>query len=184
MVLIKSAACGEPIIVFDLELNQPSEKIIEIGFVIGDLLKQEILERQSIFVNPEEALSKEIIELTSISQEQVDHGLSLEEAYLKMLGFVRKYSAKLILFQWGVGDTSLLKKQLPDGTDWPFGRRWIDVKALSQVDAIVNGLKPYGGLKKLASRKGIIVDKEKAHRADYDAEITFMLLGKLSSKFT
>jgi len=100
-----------------------------------------------------------------------------------MLRIFQLYNANPILFQWGVGDTTLLRKQLPAEVEWPFGRRWIDVKALSQVDAIVNGIKAYGGLKKMARRKGISVDTEKAHRADYDAEITFMLVTQLALNF-
>ena len=169
-----------PIIVFDLELNQPSEKIIEIGYVIGDLASLEIKERQSIIVNPNESLAPEIITLTGISQDEVNNGQSLAEAYQKMVSSVNHHNAKPILFQWGVGDAHLLKSQLPSDIEWPFGRRWIDVKALAQVDALMNGYKVYGGLKKMAARRGIIVDGEKAHRADYDAEMTFKLLGEFS----
>ena len=166
-----------------MELNQPSEKIIELGYVIGNPKSGEILCSNSILVNPEETLAEVIIDLTGITQEMVDGGTDIRSAYNAMVRDVNKYEALTVIHQWGVGDTSLLKTQLADDDLWKFGRRWLDVKALSQAHGIINGVKFYGGLRKLAARLGIQMSREKAHRADYDAEITFLLHSRLSHFF-
>src|SRR5918911_436132 len=102
------------ILVIDLELNQPSESIIELGYVIGNPKSGEILRKNSILINPNETLSEVIIELTSITQDMVDSGSSLHFAYQTMVADVVKYEAIPVIHQWGVGDSFLLKKQLGD----------------------------------------------------------------------
>lgn len=171
------------ILVIDLELNQPSENIIELGYVIGNPKSGEIFTKNSILVNPNETLSDVIIELTNITQEMVDSGVTLQSAYQTMVADVVKYEAIPVIHQWGVGDTFLLKKQLGYELEWIFGRRFIDVKALSQAHSIIHGVNCYGGLRKMAARLGIEMNRKNQHRADYDAEITFLLHGKLSQAF-
>lgn len=171
------------VVVFDLELNQPSEKIIELGYVIGDLGTGEIFEERSIVVNPSETLADEIIELTGITQVEVDQGVDLSKAYETLVTSVRNYGAMPILIQWGAHDALTFFKQLPKDQKWVFGRRWIDLKSLVQIESIANKWKAVGGLKTMARRKGIKVDTTKTHRADYDAHITFNLAVKYGDIF-
>lgn len=171
------------VVVIDLELNQPSEKIIELGYVIGNPQSGIIVAKNSIIVNPEEQLSEFIIGLTNISQAMVDGGHALQVAYQTMIDDVAKYQAIPIIHQWGVGDTNLLKNQLGTEMPWIFGRRFIDVKALSQAHSIIHGINCFGGLRKMAARLGIAMDRQNQHRADYDAEITFLLYSTLSRAF-
>lgn len=168
------------ILVIDLELNQPSESIIELGYIIGNPKSGEIAIKNSILVDPKEALSEEIVQLTGITQNMVDGKPSIQSAYESMVSDVIKYAAITIIHQWGLGDTNLLKMQIGDGIEWMFGRRFIDVKALSQAHSIIHGINCYGGLRKMAARLGIQMSKEKQHRADYDAEITFLVYSKLA----
>lgn len=171
------------ILVLDLELNQPSEKITELGYVIGDIERCEILIRKSFVVNPVEMLSPEIIELTGIKQDDVDNGCDLRSAYLEMVRDLTKHDALPLIHQWGTPDAYLLRKQINDDRIWKFGRRWIDTKALAQSYAIINGTKFHGGLKKVARRFGVTVSNKETHRADYDAEITLKLHTRLTSYF-
>ena len=179
----KNQAEVKNVLVIDLELNQPSEKIIELGYVIGNPKTNDILCRNAILVNPEERMADEIVELTGITQEMVDGGTDLRSAYNAMVRDVDKHKAITVIHQWGVGDTHLLKRQLADDDIWRFGLRWLDVKALSQAHGIIHGVKFYGGLRKMAGRLGIQVSSQKAHRADYDAEMTFLLHSRLSRYF-
>ena len=48
----------------DLELNQPSGKIIQIGAAVGHLMTGEIIEKFSCFIKIDEALDERIIKLT------------------------------------------------------------------------------------------------------------------------
>lgn len=171
------------ILVLDLEMNQPSEKIIELGYVIGNLETKEILIRKSVFVNPEETLSPDIIKLTGISQSIVDGASTLQDAYDTMVADVKSIGALTMIHQWGVSDSFLLRKQLGENANWIFGRRWIDTKALSQTHALVHKKKLRGGLKRMAGQIGIQVSSELAHRADYDAEITFLVHCNLADHF-
>jgi len=71
---------NKPIEIFtslDLEMAQPSKKIIQIGAVVGNIVTGEILEKLSIIVNPKEQLTEFIINLTGITQEDVNNGVTL-----------------------------------------------------------------------------------------------------------
>jgi DNA polymerase III alpha subunit (gram-positive type) len=170
------------ILVIDLEMNQPSEKIIELGYVIGNPLTNEIFLRRSILIDPQETISPEIIALTGITQEMVNGASSLDAAYEVMVEEVKNFSALTLIHQWGVPDAAILRHQL-NASKWIFGRRWLDVKALAQSHAIIHGHKFAGGLKRMAGRIGIQVSRTEAHRADYDAEITFLVHSRLSRFF-
>jgi len=168
------------VVVIDLECNQPSSAIIELGYAIGDLATGEINLKKSIVINPKEELAESIIELTGISQKQVDQGTTLQHAYDEFLKDVRQAKALTIIHQWGIWDAQLLKNQLNDPEAWKFGRRWIDIKAIAQTSAIINKQSPIAGLAKVCGRFELDIDKKKAHSAGYDADMTFQLYVKLA----
>ena len=171
------------ILVIDLELNQPSEKIIELGYVIGDPISKNILLKRSILIDPLEKLSLDIIKLTNITQEMVDGSSSLRDAYKTMMNDLSHFNTLPLIHQWGIPDAFLLRNQLNDSNLWKFGRRWIDIKALYQTYAIINSENFHGGLRKSAAKIGIRMSKEEAHRADYDAEISFYVYCDLAKRF-
>ena len=81
----------------DLELNQPSGKIVQIGAVIGDTQTGAIIDRIRIYVNPGEPIAEFITELCGITQQQIDaEGVSLEEAYLQLKKFHKQANLSLI----------------------------------------------------------------------------------------
>ena len=55
----------------DLELNQPSGKIIQIGAVVGDTDNGDILDRYRAYVDPGEPLQQFIIDLTGITEDDI-----------------------------------------------------------------------------------------------------------------
>lgn len=169
----------------DLELNQPSGRIIQIGAVVGNINTGEVLDKISIFVNPQEQLSEFIIGLTKIKQPMVDAGLSLPEAYLQLQAFHKKNGSFYNPITWGGGDTIELKAELqqsPNPPEWCFGRRWIDAKTLYVSWRLSNGKPPVGGLAKAMRNLGLQF-KGCAHRADDDAENTFRIYAALLEFF-
>jgi inhibitor of KinA sporulation pathway (predicted exonuclease) len=182
----------EPIKIFtslDLELNQNKEtgpKIIQIGATVGDLSTGEILEKLSVFVNPNQILEPFIIELTKIKQQHVDNGVTLLEAYNKLKEMHRRHKSFVNTITWGGGDSQDLFRQLkeenPNFQDWCFGRRWIDAKTLYVSWRLANQQPPKGGLSRAMANLGLQF-KGCAHRADDDAENTFYAYKKLVELF-
>lgn len=168
----------------DLELNQNPEgaKIIQIGAVVGNIYTGEILERLSVFINPHEELLPFIIQLTKITQEDVDNGVTLEEAYGLLRDMHKRHSSFCNPITWGGGDSAellaQLKKENPSFRDWCFGRRWIDTKTLYVTWRIANNKPPVGGLSKAMRNLGLQF-KGHAHDATWDAENTFYTYVKL-----
>jgi len=161
----------------DLELNQPSGKIVQIGAVIGDTDTGEITHRLRIYVNPGEPIAPFITELCGITQEQIDeYGVSLELAYLTLKDFHRKHSTFINCLTWGGGDSQGIFDQLsPDVRhDWCFGRRWIDAKTIYVSEQIAKGQPVQGGLSRVMTKYNLKFQGRK-HDAQDDAENTFRL---------
>ena len=159
----------------DLELNQDTSgaKIIEIGAVVGNIETGEILEKFSVLVNPNQTLTPEIIKLTKIKQEDVEIGLTLDEAYMKLQILHYKHKSFINPIVWSQGDVRALKTEL-GRDDLCFGRREIDAKTLYVSWRIANGQFPAGGLSRaMANFK--LQFKGQAHSAQADAENTFII---------
>lgn len=182
----------ELFIAMDLELNQPSNKIIQIGAVVGNIVTGEILDTFSIFVNPNEKLGfcnggendgMTITDLTGITQEDVDNALPLKEAFAEFAMFVRTYDCFINPITWGGGDTEELRRQLDMGHEgWIFGRRWIDAKTVYITYRLANGSDPVGGLGKALTRVGLKFEGRK-HDALDDAKNTFLIYKRLIDLF-
>ena len=162
----------------DLEMNQPSGKIVQIGAVVGDTDTGEITQRLRIYVNPGEPIVPFITELCGITQEQIDNdGMPLDDAYQILKDFHRKYTEFLNPITWGGGDSAEVREQLSPAAreDWCFGRRWIDAKTLVVSRMIGKENKVYsGGLGTAMKRFGLKFDGRK-HDAQDDAENTFKI---------
>ena len=172
----------------DLELNQAptGQKIIQIGAVVGNIRTGDILEKLSVFVNPHETLEPFIIQLTKITQEQVDGGVTLREAYAILKAMHEKHDSFVNPITWGGGDPieilEELKKEDPTFHGWCFGRRWIDTKTLYISWRLANSLPPAGGLSRAMKNVGLAF-RGHAHNATWDAENTFHMYRKMLSLF-
>lgn len=171
--------------ILDLEMNKPSGNIIQIGAVVGNLESGEILDYVSIYVKlPDgEQLSEFIKTLTGITQEQVDTGVSLLEAYSQLRVMHEKHKCFLNPVTWGGGDSQYLYKQLQDmhpesSTPWCFGQRWIDAKTLYVCQRMAKGDNPRSGLSKSMARLGLQFRGSKHNGCD-DAFNTFRMFRKL-----
>ena len=179
----------KPITVFtslDLEMAQPSKKIIQIGACVGDISTGEILEKLSVFINPHEQLSQEIIKLTGIKQEDVDNGVSLEEGYELLRDMHERHESFINPIAWGGGDSvellAQLQKENPNFQGWCFGRRWIDVKTLFVSWRFANGRPIQGGLAKSMLKVGLAFSGRK-HNATDDSINTFRVYVKMLELF-
>ncbi len=173
----------DQIIVVDLEATcwkgkppaDQQQEIIEIGVCTLDLQTGERLERESILVKPTlSTVSEFCTELTTLTQEQVDQGISFKEA-CRILK--KKYkSQERTWASYGDYDRAKFVQQCADfGLPYPFSDRHINVKNLF---AVVHGLsREVGMAKALEYRK---MDLEGTHhRGDDDAWNTAKLLSEL-----
>lgn len=177
------------VIAIDCEMAQPSNKIIQIGACAADLDTGTVLDTFMVFVNPEEKLSEYIKDLTRITQEQVDKGVSLYDAYLMLKEFHEKHKCFMNPIEWNGGDSQLIKVQLEKENHkvfefqrWCFGRRFLDAKTLYQSYRMANGRPPAGGLAR-AMTKFNIAFKGAKHDAKDDAVNTFRVYFELIKLF-
>jgi inhibitor of KinA sporulation pathway (predicted exonuclease) len=171
----------KPIEIFtslDLEMNQPSKKIIQIGACVGNINTGQIFEKLSVFINPNERIAPFITELTKITQDDVNHGVTLEEGYGKLKRMHENYGAFVNAITWGGGDSSELAEQIkaenPHFEGWCFGRRWLDTKTLFVSWRFANGQPIQGGLARSMTKVGLKFEGQK-HNAMDDATNTFRM---------
>lgn len=131
----------DQVLVVDLEATcwegappegQQSE-IIEIGLCVLDVSTGDRLEKTSILVRPERSkVSAFCTQLTTLTQEQVDQGVPLEEA----CNLLRKQynSQERVWASFGDYDRKQMERQCAlEQIPYPFGRTHLNVKALSAL---------------------------------------------------
>ena len=156
---------------FDLEMNKPSNKIIQIGGLVGRLDTGEIIKTFNYYINPYEAISPFITELTGITQDIVDNGIELADAARELEQEITKLKACKSPIVWGNGDLRCLKQQSES-----FGsvHREIDIKTLYQWNCLKNHKSMKGGLASALETHGCtFVGRQ--HNALDDAINTFNL---------
>ena len=172
------------VMALDLELNQPSGSIIQVGITIGDVNSGAVLEKQGWITYIPEVINPYITKLTTITQEQVDAGILLVEAYKQMVALYKKHNCTLNFVTWGGGDHRELKRQLYEQKEllmpdealmWEFGHREFDTKTIFLAFALADNKKVRSGLAKSMTRVGMAFKGTK-HTAPDDAENTFLLL--------
>jgi DNA polymerase III epsilon subunit-like protein len=62
----------ELIVALDVELNQPSRRVVQIGAVLGNVRTGEVVSQFDLKVNPGEPFSLRIAELTGISPQEIE----------------------------------------------------------------------------------------------------------------
>lgn len=166
---------------FDLEMNQPSGKIIQLGYCFGDLSSGAILKSASCLVECGETIVPHIEKLTGITNDQMVDAVWLEAAFRQYCGDIAAFQPFMNPLTWGCGDVPVLRAQLGalgKSDLWPFGRRYDDVKTLARAYQLANGQPTQGGLAKTCNRLGIQFEGKK-HNAEADACMTFKVYHKL-----
>jgi inhibitor of KinA sporulation pathway (predicted exonuclease) len=166
----------------DLEMNKPSDSIIEVGFCVGDLNTKSILEKRSYIINCKEDINPYITELTGITQDQVNNGTTLQEAYEEIKKLHNQYDCFKNYVQWGHGDSEKLKQDLGlNGEVFSGGRRTIDVKTLFQSYRLANQLPIQGGLARSMTKMGLKFQGRKHSGVD-DSINTFYMFCSILEK--
>lgn len=166
----------------DLEMNQPSRRIIQVGVAMGwrDQPESQWLTR-SWLLDPQEPIAPNITELTGIADEHIQsQAVSVEQMALELSALVAEHQPFVNPVTWGGGDSELLLQAIRDrGIEFHhFGRRWLDVKTLTVTEALAAGKKHSGGLSSVMGRYQLSF-KGTAHRADVDALNTLRLFFRL-----
>ncbi len=126
------------IIVVDLEStcweHKPPEgevsEIIEIGICVLDTETGKIENNKGIFVKPQKSkVGSFCTQLTTLTQEMVDEGISFEEACQQLQN---EYQVKDYPWaSYGAYDLNMFKRQCESfGVEYPFSEEHINVKAL------------------------------------------------------
>jgi inhibitor of KinA sporulation pathway (predicted exonuclease) len=101
-------------VTLDLEMNQPSGRIIEVGAVVGDALTGEIVDRLKFMVNPRESITPFITNLTGITDADVAGAGTVYDAYEALKAMSLKWGASRTLLTWGGGDSIELRNQIAE----------------------------------------------------------------------
>ena len=162
----------------DLELNQPSNKIIQVGITIGNRKQIPVQYfKASWIVDPREHLRPDIVELTGITEERIlAERKSLSYIAEEIQGYIRTMDCFVNPVTWGGGDSIELLKEFEDlGIHFPcFGRRWVDVKTIHQYLQITEGKNPKASLRSALARWNLKFDGRQ-HDAGDDAYNTLKL---------
>lgn len=116
--------------------GQTSE-IIEIGIAVVNIDKRVIEANDTILVRPQMSkVSQFCTKLTTLTQEQVDTGVTFQEA---MSLLKKKYNSSNSLFvSWGDYDRKMFERNCQDyGVKYPFGPRHMNLK---NTFAVLHGL--------------------------------------------
>lgn len=161
----------------DLEMNQPSGKIIQLGYSIWDTETDELTAYPGQYIAIDEELDERIIKLCHIDVEEYhDHKVSLQYAYDHMANLYMLHECRLSVVTWGGGDTQALRTQLGmEDKRWVFGRRWVDTKTLAQTYFVANGISFPGGLARSMLKLGLKFKGTKHDAADdaYNTLVTY-----------
>lgn len=158
----------------DLEttgLNPKTDKIIEIGAV--KVVEGQVVDTFSTYVNPGRKLEERIVELTGISQEQVDEAPEIAQVLPKLVAFMEDYPllGHRVLF-----DYSFLKKAAVN-QKLSFEKQGIDTLRIARC------FLPQLERRSLEYLCKYYEIPHHAHRALADAEATVALYGKLVGEF-
>lgn len=129
VVIDLEATCWET----DAETAQNTSEIIEVGVCILNVVTGEISKKKGIIVNPKNSkVSHFCTELTSITQEMVDQGVSFEQA-LKILKEDYRVDQKVVA-AWGNYDQNMLLKECERHfIKPPFGPTYLNISALATM---------------------------------------------------
>jgi inhibitor of KinA sporulation pathway (predicted exonuclease) len=174
-----------PFLALDLEMNQPSNNIIQVGITLGSRMQseEEWLVRQWL-LDPLEPVSAAITSLTGITTEDIQTQAVTWRQMARELGaLIDEHKPFINPVTWGAGDSAeLLAGMQKRDIEFPyFGRRWMDVKTVHSFLALTQGMNPSGGLSRTMTQYRLQFKGEQ-HRAHHDAFNTLRLFVRLMER--
>ena len=162
----------------DLELNQPSNKIIQVGIAIGNIkqIPTDYVVRKW-YIDPKESIDKFIVDLTGITDSDIkSYSVSHQTVATELSELVKKYQPWLNAVTWGFNDCDVLRHEFEsNNVEFKhFGGRYIDVKTIYNFLQFSQDRSPKGGLRDAMSVKQVYFDGLE-HRADIDAQNTLKI---------
>ena len=164
---IENKEIDDEFIIFDLEttgLSIQYDKIIEFGAV--KIKNNTIVDRLQMFINPQQDLTQQIMNLTKINQNEVNNANTIDKEIDKILNFFKDLP---IVAHNASFDIGFMNKVLNDLGHKQLANTIIDTMLLSRA---INPQRRYHSLGSVARFYNISYDNFVAHRADYDAEVT------------
>lgn len=150
-------------------------EIIEVGICVVDIISGQAIEKDSILVKPERSqVSEFCTQLTTLTQSQVDKGISFAEACSLLC---KKYSThQRVWASYGEYDKKQFERQcLARSIKYPFGRKHINVKTLF---AIINAMPHEVGMARALEILNLPLEGTH-HRGDDDAWNIGRILSRL-----
>jgi len=164
------------IIVIDLEYNQPSRSIIEIGAYCVDLKGQYPPIAFSQLVDPKEILDPRIIDLCGIKQEDVDGQPLIQDALESFWNWIKDTAQTKNVSAWGSDVYELIEASKKAGVRYPDRLRSLDIKEMASIfRSCYPSSKQKGGLLATMNLFGLEFEGRQ-HRALNDAIQTARLL--------
>lgn len=125
LVIDVESTCWEPP---EVQPKGAISEIIEIGIAVVNIKELKIVTNASILIKPQKSkVSKFCTKLTTLTQEQVDTGVTFKQA---MDILQNKYSSNDRTFvSWGDYDRKMFERNSKDyGVKYPFGPRHMNLK--------------------------------------------------------
>lgn len=172
-------------VALDLEYNQPSQTVIQVGVAIGHAGQSDeayAVRKWTLLTG--EPIAPFITDLTGISDHDVaSEGVTHNQCAAELGALLVANGVFVNPVTWGGGDSQDLLRAFHDrGVPFPhFGRRWIDVKTWTVLLSLSRPGGPRSTKGGLSSAMGAhkLQFKGKAHRADVDAFNTLRLFFRI-----
>lgn len=163
------------IVVFDLECNQPSGKIIEIGAVYLTRDLTGIASEFQAYVHPNEDISEYIINLCGLKSDhlaKIQSASALPEVCQEFYTWATQKTKNIVLASWGNFDVAELHVQYPE---CPFRKKSIDIKSIAAWECARMGIKTEHSLSAVCKETHVKIEQP-IHRGLPDARTTANVL--------
>lgn len=176
---------GRPVVLFDTEttgLNPATDRVIELAAIRWDQFGRHEF---SAVINPGVQVSAEITKLTGITQEQVDAGMPVFEAWAQIRDFM--YGVSLLVAHNAPFDLSFLAEELKRHELPKLPADFICTNALAVFTGTGIMRRNGGGYMQLGTKlpevaEALNLTLEGAHRAGNDVAMTELVLPHLYRK--